>query len=538
MDIYLEDLAELLHSSDVTVTDRMKAYVKDATLYKRSDFFRDDLLYIADGTSDFASLTVPPPANICFVSENGKQGDIPDSGLQECNIIWAAAQKTEPLLNRIKEILFQEYRRLNKAVALFKDVYDSDDIHEILKVGYKLIGNPMFVRDSYFKIWGFTENVHIDDLTWEHITEKGYQEFRDYKHFLSYGLLERLHKMKKAIYFDTHKVIPENRVEEYKYHVAERAHDPSNFMHINRIWTDISSGDTSVGHVVVLEAFKKFTHTDIQIMRLIADALLIVIRKNLQEQKTNQNMGQLFISELLERKLESPEIIRDRLKFLHWSFSGPMQLAVVSAVGKVLTQSEIIFTRNWFSNLFREVSVTQYEDFIIVIFNPRLKSNRFSEVRERFDGFLEEQELMLGISREFLTLPEMKTAYDQAFIAIRSGLKEDENRRVFFYNDYVLPHIFSTLKANLDLKKICRPEILMLIEYDENNNTRYVEFLKNYLKYVHSPVNLSKALGVHRNTLYYRINKIEELTGVSLSDAKVLFEMYLTFEVLKYLENR
>ncbi len=536
LDLYLGDFSHHFDGAELFIENRADAYITAASLLQQKEFYPNDVVYVFNPKSAAIPDSTVLPVNICLVSDEPPE-KLRKSGLfDNRNVMVVPGFEVDLVYDQMKEILLHEYRRFNEALLLFKGVYEADDIQEILDIGYKLIGNPMFVRDTYFKIWGFTQNIHIDDMVWNYITRKGYQEFRDYKHFSSYGILERLNIIGKSIYFDTQNNLPENSVEEYKYHIEERINDPSKYTHINRIWTNIKSGDAAVGQLVVLEAFKKFSHTDIQLMKLITEAVLIVMKKQLNEMKVNQNNSQIFISELLNNDISRQDVIKDRLNYLRWNFSGTLKLILITAVGKKIDKQEFMYTRSWLSNMYKEVRCVHYADDIIVIFNPHEMNNRFSQNKKILYDFLKAQELLIGESREFDNFSGLKNAFDQASIAVKGGMRCRSDERVFAYDDYLLQHIFSIINSNLELKEFCSRSLINLIEYDRQNNTQYVQFLRKYIENLNNPVSLSEAIGVHRNTIYYRINKIEEIMGLSLTDTKNLFEIYLSFEILKYLE--
>jgi DNA-binding PucR family transcriptional regulator len=46
---------------------------------------------------------------------------------------------------------------------------------------------------------------------------------------------------------------------------------------------------------------------------------------------------------------------------------------------------------------------------------------------------------------------------------------------------------------------------------------------------------LAAAMNVHRNTLYYRIGKIEEIMNINLSNVDDVFSIYLSFKIFEYL---
>lgn len=73
-----------------------------------------------------------------------------------------------------------------------------------------------------------------------------------------------------------------------------------------------------------------------------------------------------------------------------------------------------------------------------------------------------------------------------------------------------------------------------LVFYDKVNNTDYVEILINYFENNCRVVETANALYIHRNTMNYKINKIEEILDINLSDIGDRSKIYIAL-MIKYL---
>ena len=62
------------------------------------------------------------------------------------------------------------------------------------------------------------------------------------------------------------------------------------------------------------------------------------------------------------------------------------------------------------------------------------------------------------------------------------------------------------------------PDILKLSEHDRENSTNYVQTLLEYLLCGGNYTDTANRMGLHRNSLIYRISKIEEKISSSLDD--------------------
>ena len=69
------------------------------------------------------------------------------------------------------------------------------------------------------------------------------------------------------------------------------------------------------------------------------------------------------------------------------------------------------------------------------------------------------------------------------------------------------------------------------IEYDQKNESELLETLEVLVNNV-----TANALHLHRNTLIYRIKKIENQTGYDLSDPNSILEIALALRIKKFLK--
>ncbi len=80
-------------------------------------------------------------------------------------------------------------------------------------------------------------------------------------------------------------------------------------------------------------------------------------------------------------------------------------------------------------------------------------------------------------------------------------------------------------KLDHDFQQFCNVKLEGLLKQDSENATCYMQTLKMYLLHSCNIVETAKHMDVHRNTVRYRIQRIEEILGVSLQDVLVRYEM-------------
>ena len=83
----------------------------------------------------------------------------------------------------------------------------------------------------------------------------------------------------------------------------------------------------------------------------------------------------------------------------------------------------------------------------------------------------------------------------------------------------------------------CESRLYKLEQYDRENATALQETLLAYYKNGFSMVNTAKALGLHRNSLRYRVQKIWELLGLEQDDYMAYLEFVNCLLVQRMLQG-
>lgn len=125
-------------------------------------------------------------------------------------------------------------------------------------------------------------------------------------------------------------------------------------------------------------------------------------------------------------------------------------------------------------------------------------------------------ETWLGVSMPFYELEKLKIYYDQALFAIQYG-KTHGIRRI--QSIQIIPQALSSVLAdNKRTKMLLHPDIDALRRYDQEHQTAYLHTFRIFLYHGRNYQATARILGLHQNTLRYRLRKIEELIGGNLYD--------------------
>jgi sugar diacid utilization regulator len=158
--------------------------------------------------------------------------------------------------------------------------------------------------------------------------------------------------------------------------------------------------------------------------------------------------------------------------------------------------------------------------------------------------------MMSGISEDFKELSVVcgiGNIYDRVE-NFRESIKEAQkivrimNRlgmygKIRKYGDMHIYMMLNELNDNKILREIYRKNLGPLISYDKANSNNLCETLKVFLEQDKNINVTADLLYIHRNTLKYRLSKIEDLCGKSLDNSYDSFELFLAFYIENILEN-
>ena len=117
-------------------------------------------------------------------------------------------------------------------------------------------------------------------------------------------------------------------------------------------------------------------------------------------------------------------------------------------------------------------------------------------------------------------------------------LKKSENfsnEDIVLYNDLGLYKVILSVEDKQILKEFYDENLKSIIKYDELNETDYMKVLESYLRNNGSVKVVSQELFYHKNTICYKINKIEEILNIDFSDFKIRANLYLSILIKNYI---
>lgn len=221
----------------------------------------------------------------------------------------------------------------------------------------------------------------------------------------------------------------------------------------------------------------------------------------------------LFIRILDGRETGSPDLL-NQLHCLGWSDADEKYLIQIETPEEERFLYRILIYQ--YSQTFTDCYIFPYKTFLLIVFNA--KNNPPEHLLGEIDPILEQSRASYGVSYPFQDVFQLRQSLSQAGIALFYGRRN--GRRKNRCEDYAVLYAIHVLKEHLETD-ISHPAIHKIREYDAANGTEYEKTLMVYLQNERNQTRSAELLHIHKNTLLYRIDRLENVFGLQLNDHRL-----------------
>jgi purine catabolism regulator len=159
------------------------------------------------------------------------------------------------------------------------------------------------------------------------------------------------------------------------------------------------------------------------------------------------------------------------------------------------------------------------------------KLNDFNlNIYEAIKKILDNVDLRIGVGRIYKGLDNVNKSFSDALRTIRTG-KELTNRTIITYEELGVFKILCQDSLSEELEDFYNANLKPLVEYDEKKSTELVKTLQCYFECNGNLTKMSEALYTHYNTVLYRINRIQEITGANLKDSNDRLNLEIALKI-------
>jgi len=477
----------------------------------------EDTLYIAERDLDFSAL--PDGKRCTLMLARGAREISADTGTKTLNIIETDLELTE-LFNTVIDVAERYDRWISSLEAA---MYKHRDMDELINLGAGMLGAHVFLLNVGFKVVASNADARIDNPYSEELIENGYQKFTTVREITTDAQILRSDP-------------PGSRMMKWAELRLPRT-DKLCFVYF------IKFRDSVVARRNIIFPFSEpddvFTCLALEFGRRVEEFFL----ESQKDRLVDRIKYDTLIADLIERRIQSQEELNDRLAISAVSIKKYYYCIVIECENceRKPNRRQIYGELDM---LFPGCLLTTYQNNIVMLVFRSKDSEPLEYDREAFNRLLEGYKAYACIANRSRFLLWLADIYRQAVAGIRFGkiFCTEKGNRIFRYEDYSMYHIIQICEENRkacfnddNLIHLCHPGIIWLLRYDLVNNTNMREVAVCYLKNNRNCTLTAAMLNLHRNTLLYKIQKIEDLLGESLDNPDLQQRLLFSNMVVEYI---
>lgn len=391
------------------------------------------------------------------------------------------------------------------------------DLQEIINLGRTLVDNPLILSNASYTVMAMTEEPSIRDPRWIEIQEaKG----------IPIGLITN-----SEINACYRKSIDEHRP---VLHIPGE----TNMGGVPMLRMALATGDRVLGYLDSPCYIGTYTEEEIEVFGFLGNLLTVELQRDLNRAIIPDNMLDYFVYDLLEGKITDPKLINERFDFFKWNIRSQGKVQIVSICGRAAP----LMPDNTHFRTLLETLISAFPMYKSFVYGSEIKT--ICPVKEslqsdaHFERVLSEilrrENLVAGVSRPLVTITSIADFNRQAEKAAELGKRLKPEQDIYFYDNFAIYHALQLASEEENMLQFCHSAIMLLRDYDLAHDTNLLESLHVYLTRNRSIGESAAALFIHRNTMNYRIAKINELTNIDLNDPDVLCHLLFSFYALDY----
>lgn len=153
-------------------------------------------------------------------------------------------------------------------------------------------------------------------------------------------------------------------------------------------------------------------------------------------------------------------------------------------------------------------------------------------IKENYPNYI----VNIGIGTRQKSLEKYKLSYEQASKCINLAIKQKQKNIIYYYEQLGLYQLFYDINNKTLLENFVHNILYSLMAYDKKYNTNLIQTLEVYLNKNCNLNQTAETLFIHRNTIKYRLQRIEEITNTSLDDAFTRLNFFNAILIKKFLQ--
>ena len=466
------------------------AWLQNAGMSPAAKIARGDPCVSRFELQDFSSQSPPDPAAVMVRREraSGSRSSITlVNGSDTVSIQSVSCDRVCNELVRAFEF-FNDWEQ-----QLLLGLLKKGSLQELLDIAHRVFRRPMFIKSdsnwAFAITGGYDGAVHPD---WTRLQE---------------SVTTRRSSM------DAVRVVsmdPQfNQTFQKRYPVIMESPLYGGYVLHSNVWL----GERRVCEIIAIENGKPFNPGDTHLMHVFAGMVERYMAANQNLYLSSSGISALFVDLIKHHDCDGNSLKMAR-EAVGWTDGDDLAVITVGSHSKGETPV-INVLREQLTGGLRFSCVFTYQGKVVCVSDVTRNGGRQSLVKQLAE-LIPADMFYWGMSYEFLALEELPVYYRQALAVMEKSIAKGRSWNTMY--QVALDVIHDQLEKSVECQSLVHPDIRRLLSVDRKNGSHYLETMIEVLLCGANYTDTANRLGLHRNSLIYRISRIKEMIQTDLDD--------------------
>ena len=316
----------------------------------------------------------------------------------------------------------------------------------------------------------------------------------------------------------------------------------------NKIIIPIYSDKKKYGSIYIWEDNREITNVDLAVLEASTSLIALDMIKKISMYEMENNHKASFLDDLLVHDEERQRKSLANAEYFDFDVDAEHRVAVIRVLSgnSTIGNSSLYKTNNSIVNILRRVSrdssikvlfVNKCDSIVLVFELPVHEGGNYLQQLHSFvDSAMNALEaegilsmVSIGMGRSYADATNLWKSFNEAGRAAACWNIDDV--RIHSYEDLGVYRFLSYEVLRPELVLFYNETLKVLVDYDHDRDSELVHTLSLYFRCGGNLKRLAEEMGVHYNTVAYRIQRIKELAHVSFDNADQMLNLQIALKI-------
>ena len=316
----------------------------------------------------------------------------------------------------------------------------------------------------------------------------------------------------------------------------------------NKIIIPIYSDKKKYGSIYIWEDNREITNVDLAVLEASTSLIALDMIKKISMYEMENNHKASFLDDLLVHDEERQRKSLANAEYFDFDVDAEHRVTVIRVLSgnSTIGNSSLYNTNNSIVNILRRVSrdssikvlfVNKCDSIVLVFELPVHEDGNYLQHLHSFvDSAMNALEaegilsmVSIGMGRSYADATNLWKSFNEAGRAAACWNIDDV--RIHSYEDLGVYRFLSYEVLRPELVLFYNETLKVLVDYDHDRDSELVHTLSLYFRCGGNLKRLAEEMGVHYNTVAYRIQRIKELAHVSFDNADQMLNLQIALKI-------